>query len=45
MVYQTGIFAILAINRRLPSEEEMLEIGDIIYRHMPELRDAIFKAG
>jgi hypothetical protein len=45
MVYQIGIFAILAIHSRSPSQEEISEVGLIIYRHLPELREAIFKAG
>ena len=45
MIYQTSIFAIFAINMRLPNQEEMSEIQSIIYRNIPRIRNAMFNAG
>jgi hypothetical protein len=45
MVIQTGMFAVFAIDRRLPTQEEISEIQNIVYRHVPELRNAMFNAG
>lgn len=44
-VIQMGKLAFMAVNARPANQEELIEMGGIIYRNIPRIREAMFKAG
>jgi hypothetical protein len=45
MIQQTFLTGFLVMHMRIPNEGEKSEIGQVIFRRLAEVRDAIFKAG
>jgi len=35
--------AILSAQKEMPTEEEQIKVRDIVYKHIPEIRERIFK--
>jgi hypothetical protein len=44
-IYSAFSVIFSSMHERHPDEEERLEIGDIIFKRIPEIREAIFKTG
>jgi hypothetical protein len=42
---QMGKLAFMTVNGRAANQEELIEIGDIIHRNIPRIRESMFKAG
>jgi hypothetical protein len=45
LIQQTFLISFLSTRYRLPNEQENSEIANVIFNRLPQIREAIFKAG